>query len=372
MLGLRKTAFTLVELLVVIAIIGILVALLLPAVQAAREAARRNSCQNNLKNCGLAALNYEGTYGRFPEGAQYGRRPSNGGENGFSWQVVLLPFIEDAALGDLLDQLIEENLAKATPVVLNPYSTELQEVTQQVGTIFMCPSDDDNVAQLPLERNAGLTASNYTAVMGSGASRGIDFPDDPTITATQDVDYYGTNVKSAVNLDGVMTPGRGAKAAQVTDGLSKTALIGERWYQLRGWAVGAYWSLTAMPTPLRNEIIASYRVPGETYFELIPEPLPGSSIASAKNLSARLTPNVSLTSVGYYQSHQDDQRPGPVPDGVTGSLGYNELLYGSFHPGGAMFVYADGSVHFIQDGITPEAYVALGSRNGGEFDVSDF
>ena len=87
----RSRAFTLVELLVVIAIIGILVALLLPAIQAAREAARRAQCQSNLKQLGLAAMNYHSAKKSFPPGFV----PSGpGGEiESWGWGVFLLPYV---------------------------------------------------------------------------------------------------------------------------------------------------------------------------------------------------------------------------------------------------------------------------------------
>ena len=86
--------FTLVELLVVIAIIGILVGLLLPAVQAAREAARRMSCQNNLKQLGLAMHNYHDAFRSFP-----GNVGSLEGDPqmGASWLVMILPQLEQTA-----------------------------------------------------------------------------------------------------------------------------------------------------------------------------------------------------------------------------------------------------------------------------------
>lgn len=89
-----RSGFTLVELLVVIAIIGVMVGLLLPAVQAAREAARRMSCSNNLRQIALATHNYESSHRVIP---------AMMGTSTYSPQARILPYIEQAAMHDLID-----------------------------------------------------------------------------------------------------------------------------------------------------------------------------------------------------------------------------------------------------------------------------
>ena len=105
----RKRGFTLIELLVVIAIIAILIALLLPAVQQAREAARRSQCRNNLKQLGLALMNYHESYNVFPpsyinggEVRSYGYLPYGQIKNHTGY-LLLLPYIDQQPMYNAID-----------------------------------------------------------------------------------------------------------------------------------------------------------------------------------------------------------------------------------------------------------------------------
>ena len=120
----RSLGFTLVELLVVIAIIGILIALLLPAVQAAREASRRAKCANNLRQLGIAALNYEECFGSFPPG-----RLSQGDEKRWSQHSRLLPHLERGSV------YLEIDYKKGPGNSANKAAR-----TSQLG-VLRCPSD---------------------------------------------------------------------------------------------------------------------------------------------------------------------------------------------------------------------------------------
>ncbi len=129
----RGRAFTLVELLVVIAIIGILVALLLPAIQAAREAARRSQCTNNLRQVGIAILNYENTHKELPWGSSYARTDVTGQPpipKG-NWVIPVLPFLEEASLASRYEI---NRFANQTPNV------ELANTT--IIRTLICPSDE--------------------------------------------------------------------------------------------------------------------------------------------------------------------------------------------------------------------------------------
>ncbi|QDT70127.1 hypothetical protein MalM25_30720 [Planctomycetes bacterium MalM25] len=328
-----RPAFTLVELLVVVAIIGILIALLLPAVQAARESARRGECANNLRNISLACLNYES--------ARRGLPPASSNtpverDNSLGWQVSILPYLEENALATNIDANYAEraeSLALANDVVVPQYQ---------------CPSDPD--IETERGRKYDIRVMSYAGVLGSYYSRaGVNQCDPATGDACVGDD--ATNDFGPVNLDGLMVVDRRNPLRRATDGLSKTALVGERWYQLRTWTFGSFYQ---------------ERDPGAGPATSPPRgPQMKTAVSSAKNFDRRYPPNADLARVGYYRLHLEGDRPA-LPAGAPKTIRYNNLPFGSFHPGGTHFALGDGSVRFTTDALDEAAYLALGSRNGGE------
>jgi prepilin-type N-terminal cleavage/methylation domain-containing protein len=203
----RRNAFTLVELLVVIAIMGILVAMLLPAVQGAREAARKSQCQNNLKQIGLAVLNYEQAKKMLPPGGVW----EQDGRKGGSIYVYLLPMLEEANLYQVFN-LRSKNVDDTTL----PGTKKKADAT--VIETLICPSDDRET------HYSGRFAHNYAA------SRG---PTEVWWNADSICDYPWADLARAPiddrrNFAGPFTRvGTQERLKAITDGLSKTIFFGE-------------------------------------------------------------------------------------------------------------------------------------------------
>ena len=188
----RRNGFTLVELLVVIAIIGILVALLLPAINAAREAARQSSCKNNLKQFGLAMHNFESARRELPPGYAYKLGPA-GNELGHSWGAMLLPFLEETALHGSID-------------FERPVFDSINEIARQERLNgFLCPTDQVSQTGVIQMGNETYAMASYVANFGP-----------PDLDDTQE------------KRDGVFSRNSETKLRRISDGLSKTLMVGER------------------------------------------------------------------------------------------------------------------------------------------------
>lgn len=165
----KRGGFTLVELLVVIAIIGILVGLLLPAVQAAREAARRMQCSNNLKQIGLAALNYESANRAFPAGGIW-KGPTNAARglrdlrgSGWAWSYAILPYIEQTAA---YNGIVFTNRMMDAPnraIVSQVFSGAICPSAANPSTHFRLGAGSEPFAFV----NPGISAANYVANGGA-------------------------------------------------------------------------------------------------------------------------------------------------------------------------------------------------------------
>lgn len=194
----RRAAFTLIELLVVIALVAVLIGLLLPAVQKVRSAAARTSCQNNLKQLGLATHSYHDANGRLPT--------ANSPVFGSAFTLIL-PFIE------------QDNIRRVYDLTLPPTAPPNTTVTKLPIRILICPSMQ--LPPAPLDAYSTHYAS-YAVCVGSNDAWSPPMPDNGAIVRTND-----TGSSTIVDT--------GKALLDLSDGTSSTLLVGEMGFQVVGY-----------------------------------------------------------------------------------------------------------------------------------------
>jgi prepilin-type N-terminal cleavage/methylation domain-containing protein/prepilin-type processing-associated H-X9-DG protein len=349
-----RRGFTLIELLVVIAIIAILIGLLVPAVQKVREAAARAQCQNNLKQIGVALHNFHDTNGHFPVG-EY-----DDDNNNWCWRFWILSYIEQETLYDAaMNDPIPANQPYISPGMgaganvqdIDVYSYQQQATNTTTGggmasvpiDIYMCPSDIIPIMSTHSEgANWGPFAkSNYCGNIGSSpatlAASGYTYScggsaPGPTVLHTSL--WNGMLTLSNHNFQNFCARiGR-----DVPDGTSNTVFVGE-----------VTVSQSVSPTDLNSPVFPAWAGgPGNN---------PGMNPTNNQGDACG-----DLQAIGNVFRFMDGNYPINSPKTLSAS----DNSFGSQHIGGANFLFADGSVHFLADSIDAETYTALGTRNGGE------
>jgi prepilin-type N-terminal cleavage/methylation domain-containing protein/prepilin-type processing-associated H-X9-DG protein len=364
----RCRGFTLIELLVVISIIAVLIALLLPAVQSAREAARRSQCVNNLKQMGLAALNFESANSQLPPG--YGPMPIYGGYGRCNPQALILPYLESGSLYNAFNLMWS----------INDYTVYLVNITAQTQVVapYVCPSDG-SISKIPTPLGRTLGYSNYFASLGGSASQtyGGTLPSEETKGEFLGVFNVQLEESAPQKLpNGSQNPDYQKVISKVTlaairDGTSNTGLFAEtkrsKFASMVGilpapWYTGstpydpdmvylvnsANWNNQVWPKVCNNwdnaQVVDLIAYRGDEYYRNLP---------MTTNYTHTIPPNFNSYDCGnssFAQSHQAAR---------------------SYHPGGANACFCDGSVRFFKNSINPTAWMALGTISGGEVVSAD-
>jgi prepilin-type N-terminal cleavage/methylation domain-containing protein/prepilin-type processing-associated H-X9-DG protein len=357
--------FTLIELLVVIAIIAVLIALLLPAVQSAREAARRSQCTNNLKQIGLAIANYESAMGTFPIGTIQNQDANYAftcqqNSFGFSLYALILGTMEQQQVYNAINFLVPAGSHSFTP---NFPSLDVGAINR-TGLItrinsFVCPSDMD---QTPLPVSTSTNGYSQTSYAGSVGTFDTfhwycGCPPSPGGLSCQGSEQIAG--------DGVFFGNVAVPLRDITDGTSNTISVGETSrfmndpdIEFNSWS-RALWFGSSAANSARPEALASTVPAINSPFQLGDTTLFTGSLTPTNEVNAWL-----FLQCGY------DAR-------TWGQYGFH-----SFHPGGANFLFCDGSVRFLKQTISmgnPNytapinigVYRQLSTRKGGEVISSD-
>ena len=315
--------FTLVELLVVIAIIGVLIGLLLPAVQTAREAARRSSCQNNLKQVGLAILNHESAKKAYPAGYSY----FPGDARAWGWATFILPYMENI---DLYQTLQPDKRRLGTLCTSTTSQTDIDALQTKIPG-YRCPSDrspdlrDKNLFNQPTAAVSlfgtsppfPLGTSNYVGACGGTWVSGTDATYPTGYGAPyKDFDCGGIFFgRSSATANPPGTGPLGVKMSDISDGTSKVIMVGERSYK----GMAAQWAGTGNTSDFG----------------------PGGNCGTL----GRIGFNQNWDTYDLYGT--DNRGKGP----------------GSEHPNGVQYVFADGAVTFIGDATSATVMNQLQNRS---------
>jgi prepilin-type N-terminal cleavage/methylation domain-containing protein/prepilin-type processing-associated H-X9-DG protein len=355
-----RSAFTLIELLVVIAIIAILIGLLLPAVQKVREAAARTTCSNNLKQLGLGMHNFESAYGKFPRSGEH--LVVSGGTT-YKTQcfqsplTMLLPFIEQENVYRQLDLKLRHNEgANAT------LAADKQGPGAYIKT-YNCPSNAlrsqqndpegysySDYAILPYveissaaAQATGLPAGRFNAAMSSGAYP-LQYYKTHSAASADVSSSKSFQLKTSAEiaaLGGIDLFAHASTIGSIADGTSNCIMI----YEDAGRSERMYESPRAASFP-PNSYLDPVDGRGRRHWRWAE---PDNTSGSSKPMN---------------------NNPSPIWGPETCPWEYHDCgpnnEWFSFHSGGAMAVFADGSVHFIRDGINLRTVYSLGTRDGGE------
>ena len=336
----RRSAFTLVELLVVIAIIGILVALLLPAIQAAREAARRIQCTNNMKQIGLAILNYESTSrmlplaytpnfaGKFPTGVCPGDNTNSPVvfQSPAAFHFVLsfiLPYLEEQALYDQID-FSQDWFSHATS---SKKGTVNNDVVSKDLPELLCPS----APKSPLS----YTTDYYVIVdMSKDTTNGYC----PLVEATG----LTRQKRNVEDLKGMLQD-QPSSIRKVTDGMSKTLMFFES---------------AGRPQHFQNGNFLGYMWDGGAAGSAN---MPGKTNNSGKTSEYQWAD----TSVYAVMGNGFSATGGKCGIATVMNCDNYQGIY-SFHPGGAIMLFGDGAANFMNENIELDTFLSLYTRAAGD------